>query len=692
MAVAQAYRAASRAGARTGFEQWLERLARHLPESPVPPLKRRPTDPIDYKTEQAFEQAHRTLGMEGLEGAVDFGQTPLTADTLRSLRSTPGMRRQEEILQNIPKYQLGGAAVGGYLGAQHTGAKDEGDRWKRGILGAIAGGAVLPGALQAVALGRTGADKLSNYLFYAYLSSPDTIARAQLGGIGGAITHAFEQALVGMMPGAGARIAQRNAIETLKAIPEAANIYKRTLMGSETEVRQIRQSIFGARGGSGRFDVGPDPQQRFRDVGLGRWFSAGDNASVYAMTRGGMGVDEAMRYTLAGMPETWLGGKTVEITRGLLQSPNLGTRFVGATLAPFARVGAVGVEQGLKRIPWIGARAWAGGSPQLKAARQLMGAGAGTAGYFAEGDPASALGVDPRITQTAGTITGPGFLPFQLGRELRRAGQTEEGALPQAQTALGQTFLEFNPLGFQPLGIFQRPLEESIRRFAPAGLGDVAEAMDPAFGRERARADLESPVARGELPGFMAQIPGAGGLMAALPGIREQLPEQFAPVDWQGQPQLPPSALPLPEIATENIPGAAGFEDIVNRTLFPSRARTMPPASNLEDPLVRELASVGVKPSPPSGTLSIHPLLGDLKQSATSTARTQRLRGMGNTLAAQVLRQYLPLLQKLPPDQAQRWARWLYSQFKAPLSPVIRAANLQNAIASGARLQGELRD
>ena len=671
-----------------GFEKWLDDLATRLdaPPSTVRAERRRPTDPLDPEMEALFDEAASKIGH------VPPGTDPDSAQIIREmLQSGKELARSEQVLGMMTPLRIGGAATGGALGA--ASGDDPAERWKRGLLGAVAGGVVLPGAAQATMLGTTGADRLSNYLFYSYLSSPDTIARANFGAIGGVINHALEQGIVGMMGGAGAGKARRDAIETLKAIPESMRIFKHTLTAPEKDVRYIRQSIFGknlgeAKGGTfggpgtGLWE-GPGTQ-RFRDVGLGRWFSAGDNAAVYALKRGGMNVDDAMRYTLAGQPESDWGQGAVNMVRKGLHSPSLVTRGLTGALAPFARVGVVGLEQGAKRIPFVGGTKLVGGTAptQLKRARQAVGGGLGTAGYFAEGDPDNTrLGIDPRITQTLGTVAGPAFLPFQMGRELRRAGKTEENIGRQLQTAAGQSFLEFSPLGFQPLAFLQRPLAETARRMLPSGLADVAEAMDPAFGRDLTPDALQEAMRFGELPPGM-DTPGIAQLLSAIPGGREQLPERFAPVTWRGERRLPESiAFPGQEQLANvgGMPGAAlqGLGGMVQKSLFPSRANAIPPVADLDDPLVRAFPDV-----------QLHSMLPPFKLSQQQAGEVQQRRGLGNVLSAQVMQQYLPLLQNLPPHQQQAWARYLFNAIKRPMQPIMQAANIATATAGQAPFRG----
>ena len=577
----------------------------------------------------------------------------------------------EVVAQKLRRISAGkpvGAAIGGAAGYALT--EDEDKKWRNAVGGAIIGGAVVPGALQALALGRTGPDKLSNYLFYSYLSSPDTVTRANLGAAGGMMTHAFEQLALGVM---GDKQALRNGLETITAVPEAGRIWAKTLTGSQDEVRAIRKQIFGGAR-EGRFDM---KNQAFRDVGLGRLFSAGDNAAVYAMTKGGIPVDEAMRFTLAGQPTSQLGEVVVGGTSRLLQSPNWSSRFAGATLAPFARVGMLGLEQGAKRIPLVGQFAeggWRQGSQAMKNLRQFAEFPAlGAAGYYAD------QYVDPRITQTAGTLAGPGFLPFQLGRELSQAHRASPTGLDAdtALTAAGETFREFSPLGFNPLAMLSSTIPEEIaRRLVPSGVSDVAETLDPAFGRNAGRQELQEGARTGEVPPWMG-IPGVGAILNRLPGAREQLPQDFMPVNWTGQPLAPDLPFIPPSIA---------------KSLFPSRESTRSPIVDFRaNPELRRLAQMGETFTAPSGEVRMPgmmgQLLGPMQLGQRATGQVQRVRGRGAEASAAVMKQLAPYLERLPEPLRSRMYRILSARIEQPINEIETAAARAIGMGSGGRFR-----
>jgi hypothetical protein len=680
----------------SGFEEWVEQQAQQmkLPESKVRKLQQQPTADLEAAMKRAADRIEPS-GAD-LRGA-SYADQPASVKAVMdpeawdAVRQSGALKRTEDLLRAMPSIRWGGAAAGGAVGVATADEDDLGDKVKRGLLGAVAGGAVLPGAVQAVALGRGNAEKLSNYLFYNYLSSPDTIARANLGAVGGVISHVFEQAGLAMTHGVTTpqgKVAARNAIESLKAIPESKDIFWKTLTGKEGEVRELRKRIFGLTEGAAATpgaitEAAFDVNQRFRDVGLGRFFSAGDNAAVHALTRGGLSLPEAMRYTLAGTPETGAGQKLLAGVQDFLKSPSVAKRFAGATLAPFARVGIVGTEQGMKRTPLIGQMF--GGSQDLKTVRQGLGLGAGLAGIGAE---EMGTGVfDPRITQTLGTAAGPFLLPFQLGREFARARQTTPDMWSSpgqlfggASKAVGQAALEFSPLGFQPGAMITQFPREIGRRLLPAGLADIAQAADPAYGRGTGGADIRKLVQEGELPGWMG-FPGVGGIAAGIPDLRERLPERFAPVDWMGQRLQSRQAAPLFSGVAGAGPVTGALDTILNRTLFPSRAHTVPAARDVTDPTIAALGDVGVQPSIPSSTVGIHPLLRDVPMTPQSASRVQRFRGISNQVAAAVLQQYLPMLSRLPPGEQQRMARYLFAEIKGRLGPITQAASRQAALA-----------
>lgn len=582
----------------------------------------------------------------------------MASGLLRAFRSLPDMRSAAS--QTL---RFGGGLAGAGAGAA-TAEPDAtpGEQFLRGAAGAVGGGYAVPGFLRAMSVAKTGPDIMTNALYFNYLSSPDTIMRANLGAVGGVLNHAFEEALQGLW--AGSEIAQKehfkNANDAFHGVWSGIDKYVKVLRGSKEEVEKLRRETLGKEF---RFEVG----EEFRDIGLGKWYTAGDIAAVEAMKKAGMPVQDAMRYTLTGTPETEAGQMVVGFQSKLLRDPGTGPaayakRLAMATAMPFARVGVVGAEQGLKRLPLLSPALYGKGSPADIAktrAQGILGLGSGTAGYAAEEY------LDPRISQTLGTLTGPAFLPFAAGRGLHRALRRDPGgsALRTGAAGIGgltEGISEFNPLGYQPLGILRNFESEIPRRFIPSAVSDVAEAMDPAFGRITAGSELESLARRNLIPGYQAS-PGVGAFMGKIPGLRESLPEQYIPVGPTGEPRFS---------SAEVLPGTTSPEGIgptmrgLSRTFFPSRQRSIPPVVDMSDPKERALYHMGISRQAPSPTGSLMGMTYRPTQAGAS--EMQRLRGLGPGIAGDVLTS-APMLRQIEqlsqsnPQLAQWLAQQMYS-------------------------------
>tara|TARA_R110000824_G_scaffold93113_2_gene225406 strand:- start:4544 stop:6091 length:1548 start_codon:yes stop_codon:yes gene_type:complete len=454
-------------------------------------------------------------------------------------------------------------------------------------------------------------------LYYNYLSSPDTLMRANLGAVGGMLTHSFEKAMLGLATGDAKHL--EDAGKLMKGVWKSKNTWWDTLRGDPTTVHNQRKRILG---NEYRFEVG----EKFRDVGLGKWYTAGDLAAVEALRDVGMSTKEALRLTLTGTPESKLGQGIVGLQSRMLREGGYGQRLLAGTAMPFARVGVVGIEQGLKRTPLIGGIGWSKMAPDermLSMIRQTEGAGAIGLGM------ASEEYLDPRLSQTIGTITGPAFLPFSMGRGMQRASlRTPPGALKQgAGLAKGaaQGALEFSPLGYSPMGFFTNTENELSRRFIPAGVSDVAEAMDPAFGRVSGRGELESRAQQGLTPEYQS-MPGVGTAMSRVPILREKLPVQYQPVGPEGRPRFD-SREPLGEL------GAVGRG--LQRVIFPTRQQSIPPVTNLRDPNERFLYEMGINRQAPSPRGTFAGMRFDPTEAGAS--QMQLMRGLGPQIGRQML-------------------------------------------------------
>jgi hypothetical protein len=626
-----------------------------------------PTDPRAIKATQA-----KMAEAERLDPRLRRTELPPTA---------------EAYLQNVGKFQVGGGIAGGIAGGvlPETEEGDYATKLRNVALGAVGGGLLAPGVGQAVALGKIPADKVSNFLFYSYLSSPDTIARANLGAIGGSITHAFEELALGVAAfSKGVNVNQnqhlRNSVETIGGLDDAAKIWWRTLMGSEDEARAIRQGIFSADD-VGRFDI---RDQRFRDVGLGRLFSAGDNAGVWLMGKGGLKSEDAMRLTLAGSPDTAVGKWLVENSSKMLQHPNTFIRAAAATLAPFTRVATLGVEEGLKRTPFLGRldaiAGTRGGMPASEGLRKIRtrveGPALAALGYAAGGG-------NNQLLETLGAVTGPGILPLQVGRELREQIEGDPNFSLRDPSSisnalfgtLGQTVKEYNPLGYSPFAAVQEGApEEMMRRLIPAGLADIAEIGDTEAGRETGRAALQEAGRQGLGPAWQG-LPGVGALMGQIPGLRQQLPETSAPVDWKGMPLVQP-------------------QNALSEAFFPARQHTLAPVANYgapgfapEDPRIRELAQLGAQFNAPSPDVRFPglqgQLLGPMQLDAATKGQVQRIRGVGREAGVNILSQLTPYLNQMPQPMRSRFYRALAERVERPINRIENAATRQLALAQG---------
>jgi hypothetical protein len=410
-------------------------------------------------------------------------------------------------------------------------------------------------------------------------------------------------------------------------------------------------------------------EQHMGGVGVGKFFGGPDMAAVNAMTKGGFSRADAARYTLTGTPQSKVSQFFLAKQREARQKGGL-LEFMATQAAPFARVGLLGLEKGLQRTPGLGILAnrlmKTGATPTQQLVQQGVGAGAGVLGYKAED-----WGIDPRIGLVAGPLAGPAFLPLQAGRELRR--QRERGRVSVPELA-GELFRESSPLGFQPLALGSRPQTEVPRRFIPAGVADIAAALDPAFGRERGRAGLEQAAQRGEYTGL--RFPGAGAAMARLPDLREQLPETFAPVDIFGRPRY----------ETPQVMDSSPLMRGLSRTMFPALESAAPPAMNQMDPLMAQLASLGIQPGAPTANVTLPGTGLPLQQTAQSAAAVQRYRGIARQLAANIVTQ-IPQLQQLPDGpQKQYLARLLMEDIQGRISRVLSAGTLPLSLSQGAQL------
>ncbi len=573
----------------------------------------------------------------------------------------------------------GAGGVGGAAYGALSAEEDESPALRALGYGAL-GGAVLPMGAEAVMRGyRTGgmSGALTDYTYFSFLSSPDTILRGNFGAIGGAVQAALEKGLQGI-----AHVGRKGAMEDIKdgarilksIAADGYGIYRDAMKANPAEFQRMYRKYMP----KDLERIAGIPEQYTGGVGIGRFFSAPDMVAVNAMTKGGFSRADAARYTLTGTPESDIFRSGLQQFQQWKQKGPV-RQFVGTQLAPFARVGLLGMEKGLQRTPVIGGFVHdamkTGATRTQKLIQQGIGAGAAGLGYHAED-----MGVDPRFSLVGAPLLGPAFLPFQAGREIRRLRERGEPVASIPLKVAGEVMKETSPLGFQPGALFLNPSTEIPRRLIPAGVADVAEALDPAFGRERGTAALRSAAQRGEYGGPTGST--MAGTISQIPGLREQLPETFAPVDIFGQPRY----------ETPNVLNWGPVTQGLSRAIFPTRESAAPPAMNMLDPQMQQLAALGITPGPPSARVNLPGTGLPLQQTAQSAAATQRVGGMPPKIAAQVVTQILggPRFQAMPPAQRNWIAGVLFDQIRRGVTNAMGAARLATSLSSGAQLPAVL--
>ena len=602
--------------------------------------------------------------------------------------------------------RLAGGLGGGAYGAA-TAEPDE-SPLLRGLGGAALGGLVLPGAIGSAARGfrrqvplpggqagtRPGGlgEALAEWTYFGFLGSPDTMARATGGALGGAMVGSMELLGEGLLKGDMELVRRSGRVLKSLAGPgedDGVRSWARYINQNPEEFNRSYQSIAPTPKGA------TTPEQYMRGEGfLGRFYGASDMVAIKALKAGGMSADEAARYTLTGEPVSRTGQWALKTQR---EGRKLGgvPGFVATQLAPFARVGIMGLEKGLEHIPGFGSLAHKSFQKTAKAAgrtlpeaslqkqitQQAIGAGAGAAGYYGRDK------IDPRIGLVLGPLAGPAFIPYTAGREARL--QQERGRPLTHPGWIGETLKETSPLGHQPASLFYNFTGEVPRRFIPSGVSDIAEAMDPAFGRERGPQAVQEAVERGDIaPLPLGMHPSMVAAQARIPGLRERLPETFMPTDVFGDPRWK-----SPEVFGSPGPGGEPHDILraLSRALFPSRESVMPPALNQSDPSQAIFRDLGLRPGAPSTRVNIPGLNVPLQQTPESAAAVAKHRGFARQLAANLLSQ-IPQLQQMPDGPQKRLlARQLFETIQGRISRALAQGTLPLALSQGATLPDWLR-
>ena len=655
--------------------------------------------------------------------------------------------------------RLAGGLGGGAIGAA-TAEPDE-SPLLRGLGGAALGGLVLPGAIGSAARGfrrqvplpkgQTGTQRggiseaLADYTYFGFLGSPDTMARASLGGAGGALIGALEMMGEGALKGDLDLLKRSGRVMKHLVGPGkddgprswARHVFTESPEEFSKQYQRIAPTV--------QDPTAPEHYQRAQGW-LGKFYGASDLVAMEALGKGGMSAQEAARYTLTGEPVSRTGQWALKAQR---EGRKLGgvPGFVSTQLAPFARVGIMGFEKGLEHTPVLGSLAHRSfqrtaakaRAPIVKRIEQLQKDRAGVVDRLktsltpkqqqaaqtrlqsleqrltreneklarqtlpeasiqkqitqqALGAGAGAAGyagrdkIDPRMGLVLGPLAGPAFVPYMAGREAKQ--QAERGELNIGQL-VGEVLKETSPLGAQPAALFYRPGREAARRFIPSGVSDIAEAIDPAFARESGTAAVREAVERGEIDRPSLGTSGlASAAQARIPGLREQLPETFMPTDVFGDPRWK-----SPEVFGSPGPGGEPHDILraLSRALFPSRESVMPPALNQSDPSQAIFRDLGLRPGAPSTRVNIPGLNVPLQQTPESAAAVAKHRGFARQLAANLLSK-IPQLQQMPDGPQKRLlARQLFETIQGRISRALAQGTLPLALSQGATLPDWLR-
>ena len=571
-----------------------------------------------------------------------------------------------------------GSTLAGGVGGVATADEDD-NLLLHGLGGAALGGMVAPGALGALSRAGGVADKARQYTYFSMLSSPDTMARASLGAVGGAANGALDRILSGLtqtIASGGQQgqdsLRQGAAILTDLFSPSTALDYVKFLR-DPVALQRAYTEIMPELAALDVEQHGMAALGRSRGA-LGRFYAVPDLLAVRAMKRGGFAADEAARYTLSGSPASALGKAVMGARDAMRKSGPVGS-IVADQIAPFARVGVLGLEKGMERLPLLGP-ALLGRGPLGGMSKQLQGLGAGIAGYQSEDQ------VDPRILEVLGPLAGPAFLPYAAGRNLRDERQRGEGWGGAALGAVEETLKELSPLGAQPGSIFYRAESEIPRRLIPSGMADVAEALDPEDWRETGPQRIRERVASGRmaeptLMGLTGDWLGGAPVAATarIPGLREELPAAPAPVDIFGQPRADPLA------GDDAHPLLRALE----RVMAPARQRALDPALNVEDPRAAILHSLGIAPGPPSTAVNIPGLGLPFEQTPESAAAVQANRGLAREIAAHALASD-PRLQGPDSPAKRQIARDVYRRITSYVNRLLSGLNVPLSVMGGASL------
>ena len=500
---------------------------------------------------------------------------------------------------------VGGAAVG----------DTPRERLGFGAAGAMAGFAA-PGVMKGLAHNRWAT--IEDLTYFSLLSSPVTMMKANLGAVGGAISKATEMIFEGTQ--AGNAVMVGNGAKILKSLlTESPKIYMKAFKDPVSIAAQVLGKV-----------PGHVPARTMG--GVGRILTAGDTAAIHAMRQGGVSIEEAARYTLAGNPTSTIGQWLVNLKKN---APGGLTKGAITQIMPFPRTGAQMIERGLMERTPLGLLQYA--SPTMK--QQLGNTGASNASIAVKaglGTAAAGLGalgeenVPTQLQPLLGAALGPYAVPYGLGFASKRA---LRGGKP-FQSGVSTALEDVVPLSRNPAAMMTRFPQEIASRVVPGMVAHVAQAIDPAYSRQTGPAELVEE-------GYGNAESMLGAIMARIPGLRERLPEVNRPVDAFGKPRI--TERPFGKntsIATQKF-----------ITSSASSGLPLPPAMSLSDPRLKLLAETGVKLGPRQGTFQIEGQ--DIPLTREQRLQVQRTRGIAVELAVDLISKD-PTLSRMPPGPLKK--------------------------------------
>lgn len=389
---------------------------------------------------------------------------------------------------------LGGGVVGAAVGGT------QGDTTEEHVTNAIVGGGfgALAVPLLAHAYAQSASPKLQNYVYGSVLSSPQSIIKAYLGGAGGAIAAGLEKI-------AGGQVREGSAI-----------------LQSLFSPRHVGEIVQGFRHPRVSGRAGESPSF------VGKIFDAVNEPAVRAMERGGVSKEDAIRYTLSGIPTTKLGQDVL----------GLWSRHFTLRLATslFPRVGIQVVERGLERSPLglMKPSLQTGGTRGTQVARAVAGPAAAVGAYAANDQ------VPEWAKPFLVALSGVYALPVASGMAVAEA--KHKGGMAAVQS-VGDTVAKNLP--FPQYGPSEALRPDTIASMTvPNLVRDIARARDP---QERDT--------RGQT---------LGRTRAKIPGLREQLPVKGKNVNIAGQP-TDPNTTALGRFFTPSTPKPAPRQGIDER-------------------------------------------------------------------------------------------------------------------------------